>query len=284
MDSSTRFLRLGGALCVLLGVTAIGHAEAPPAADKVPPPPMAAPGTAPAQEPASGVWQEHKYQFQYMGFTSTFSCDGLADKLKLLLNYIGVRGDVKVWPGPCAASYGRPDKFARADLTFATLVPASTPGATGTPGIGAWKSVAISANEPRDLKIGDCEVVEQFRDVVLKKMFAVRNIVDNTRCVPYQESGTLIDLRFEVFAPLPGAQAVLPAVAGAAPAAPTPFAYPTNQQNAEQVARDRTECSGVAAAQSGFDPAHLQSAADGAQTAYNQALSNCLALRGYSVR
>ena len=29
-----------------------------------------------------GTWQSHKYTFQFLGFTSTYSCDGLADKLR----------------------------------------------------------------------------------------------------------------------------------------------------------------------------------------------------------
>ncbi len=42
-----------------------------------------------------GVWQKHQYSFAFMGFTSTYSCDGLADKLKLLLIAAGARHDVK---------------------------------------------------------------------------------------------------------------------------------------------------------------------------------------------
>ena len=65
-----------------------------------------------------GVWQNHKYTFQFMGFTTTYSCDGLADKLRKLLLAAGARSDVKSQPGACAAGFGRPDKFARADLDF----------------------------------------------------------------------------------------------------------------------------------------------------------------------
>ena len=65
-----------------------------------------------------------------MGFTTTYSCDGLADKLRMLLLAAGARADVKSQPGACAAPFGRPDKFARADLTFSTLAPADA-GAAG---------------------------------------------------------------------------------------------------------------------------------------------------------
>ena len=40
-------------------------------------------GAGPAAQP--GSWQPHTYRFYVMGFTSTYSCEGLEDKLKLLL-------------------------------------------------------------------------------------------------------------------------------------------------------------------------------------------------------
>jgi hypothetical protein len=47
-----------------------------------------------ASPPSPGIWQSHKFSFQYMGFTSTYSCDGLADKLRVLLLAAGARSDV----------------------------------------------------------------------------------------------------------------------------------------------------------------------------------------------
>jgi hypothetical protein len=68
----------------------------------------------PASEHVPGVWQKHEYSFAYMGFTSTYSCDGLAGKLKTLLIAAGARADAKARSGACASGFGRPDKFARA--------------------------------------------------------------------------------------------------------------------------------------------------------------------------
>src|SRR5579859_3894759 len=82
------------------------------------------PRTSSADEPSTrepGVWQKHEYSFVFLGFTSTYSCDGLADKIKLLLTAAGARNDSKSQPSVCANGFGRPDKFARADLTFYTL-------------------------------------------------------------------------------------------------------------------------------------------------------------------
>jgi len=150
-----------------------------------------------------GTWQSHKYSLEFIGFTSTYSCDGLADKLKVLLLAAGARKDVKSQPGACASNFGRPDKFARADLTFATLAPVQGTAPTDTkPVNGAWRTVTFSDHSPRELQIGDCELVEQFRSQVLP-MFTTRNVVNNTTCIPHQDSGSVIDLKFDVFAQAP---------------------------------------------------------------------------------
>jgi hypothetical protein len=223
-----------------------------------------------------GSWQKHQYSFAFLGFTSTYSCDGLADKLKKLLLAAGARADVKSVPGACAAGFGRPDKFARADLTFYTLAPIGNDAGSGEQAIdGIWRSVTFASRSPRELLIGDCELVEQFRDQVLKKMFATRNIVSHTTCVPYQESGSIIDLRFEslVAAPQGAAPPVAPGTAYPEGQQPQIFMYPKNGQSEEQQALDKRECQQWASAQAG--------GAGGPD--YRRAMLACLDGRGYSV-
>jgi hypothetical protein len=150
-----------------------------------------------------GVWQKHELSFVFLGFTSTYSCDGLADKVKLLLIAAGARADAKSRPGACASGFGRPDKFARADLKFYTLAPDSDAKAADGPRVdGAWRPVALTARSPREIGAGDCELIEQFRDTVLP-LFATRNVESHTTCIPHQESGSVIDLKFDSFAALP---------------------------------------------------------------------------------
>lgn len=156
-----------------------------------------------AAKPDQGVWQKHQYSFVFMGFTSTYSCDGLASKIKLLLTAAGARKDSKSQPGACASGFGRPDKFARADLTFYTLAPVDGASANAKPVDATWRSVSFSDRSPRDLSTGDCELVEQFRTNVLP-MFTTRNVIDHTTCIPHQNSGSVINLQFESLAPLPG--------------------------------------------------------------------------------
>ena len=169
-------------------------------------PALAGPPAAPPSGD-SGLWQKHQYSFTYMGFTTTYSCDGLAAKLKQLLLAAGARADVKSAAGACASGFGRPDKFARADLTFYTLAPAG-PSTAGNPAPvpGVWRSVTFVPHSPRELGIGDCELVEQFRDHVMP-LFTTRNATDRTTCIPNELSGSDVDLRFESFTAAPPALA-----------------------------------------------------------------------------
>jgi hypothetical protein len=59
--------------------------------------------------------------------------------------------------------------------------------------------VVLANRSPRELALGDCELVEQFRDKVLP-MFTTRNVDSRMTCVPNQLSGSVINLKFEVFA------------------------------------------------------------------------------------
>jgi hypothetical protein len=196
MSTCLKFAAVVGlALAPALLVPTLSFADAPPA----------------ATAPDRGIWQKHQYSFVFMGFTSTYSCDGLADKIKVLLTAAGARRDSKSRPGACASGFGRPDKFARADLTFYTLAPsADATSSDGKQVNGTWRSVSFSNRSPRELSTGDCELVEQFRSNVLP-MFTTRNIADHTTCVPHQESGSAINLQFESFAAAPrGAHAPPP--------------------------------------------------------------------------
>ncbi len=153
-----------------------------------------------AAESSLGVWQKHEYRFAYMGFTSTYSCDGLASKIKLLLIAAGARSDVKSQPGACASNFGEPDKFANATVTFYTLAPAAADASGDAKPVSAvWRQVSLSTLPLHDLARGDCELVEQFRHSVLP-MFTTRNVEDHVTCVPHQLSGSNIDLRFETLA------------------------------------------------------------------------------------
>jgi hypothetical protein len=179
-----------------------------------------------AQDAASasqpGSWQQHDYQFNFMGFTATYSCDGLADKLQLLLRLSGASPAAKVIP-LCARGFGVPDKLAQAQLKFATLKPTPSDSGVGDANVdGVWRHVEFSPHHPFELQLGDCELVEQFRDRLLP-LFATRNLQNQITCVPHQDSGSNFSLSFDVFTPAPPPP--LPAAPSNAPA-PTPSVPP----------------------------------------------------------
>ncbi|HEX4378156.1 MAG TPA: hypothetical protein VHZ99_13480 [Steroidobacteraceae bacterium] len=168
-------------------------------------PAMAQDAPAPAPANATGSWQPHKYRFDFMGFTTTYTCDGLADKLRLLLRTMGAEPGFKINES-CSRGFDQPDKLASAYLTFASLQPV----ASGPAVEGSWQHVELAPNHPFDLGRGECELIEQFRDRVLP-LFAVRNVVNNVTCVPYQDVGSDFRLSFDVFAPVKPPKGAKPA-------------------------------------------------------------------------
>jgi hypothetical protein len=170
--------------------------------------PLAA-AAAPDEQPLPGVWQKHEYTLSYAGFTSHYSCDGIADKVRLLLLAAGARDDLKV-RGSCSDPLGAPSRISIARATFHTLAPeaaAAAPpaGAAAEPVVrapGVWKAVEFKHLEPNWLEAGDCELVEQF-DRELLPLFTTRNRQSRMTCVPHQHQLGSIALRFEVFAAVP---------------------------------------------------------------------------------
>lgn len=176
------------------------------------------------EAPLPGVWRSHEYVFSHAGFTSSYSCDGIKQKVRLLLLAAGARDDLEV-AGSCSDPIGGPSRIATARVTFRTLAPeqgaAAPPVAPERPagakaaaaperGVGAWKTVEFRAGRPSWLGSGDCELVEQF-DRELLPFFATRNREAHMTCTPHEYALGAISLRFETFAPLPTARSGDPA-------------------------------------------------------------------------
>jgi hypothetical protein len=157
--------------------------------------------------PSAGIWQEHKYTLHFMGFTTTYSCDGLEEKVRDLLLWAGARGDAKSSAYGCARGYGEPSKFASAEVTFYSLTGAAAGDATAVP--ATWRKVKLAAHHPLQLGEGDCELVEQFRDQLLP-MFTTRAVNNHTSCAPHAISPGDLNLEFEVLVPVTAAPAKSP--------------------------------------------------------------------------
>lgn len=167
------------------------------------------PAAAGQQVPA--VWQKHEFDFAYMGFTTRYSCEGLRDKMRVLLRAAGARPGFKVTPGACATGPGRVTEFPRVRLVFHTAqIPLPGSGDAAEPVLAQWRPVTLSRNQPRPLEPGDCELVEQFRDRVLPA-FATRRVDGDINCIPHQLSVSSFLLRFEALEGLPDPDAAKPA-------------------------------------------------------------------------
>lgn len=151
-----------------------------------------------AEEPVPATWKRHDIAFTYMGFTTRYSCEGLRDKMRVLLRASGVRPDFEVNTAACSDLPGRVTPFPRVRMVFfAPSLPEAGARDVGEATIAAWRPVTLSLRQPRGLETGDCELVEQFRDRVLSAV-TVRAIESDIRCIPHQLSGSSFRLSFQV--------------------------------------------------------------------------------------
>jgi len=164
---------------LLLSATTLAQAPAPPA-----PAPAAPAESAP---PTWAVWTPKELRFVYMGFTSHYSCDGLADKMRSIVLQLGARPDLNVRPVPCSGTLGRPTEFPGVTVNMNVLVPwdASSANATVTPVPAHWKRIEISTDRDPLREAGDCELIEQVKTRVLR-LFTTRNVEYHSTCIPNQ--------------------------------------------------------------------------------------------------
>lgn len=149
-------------------------------------------------EEVAAAWKKHEVDLLYMGFTTRYTCSGLKSKVRLLLKHMGARQDIKILERGCEYGYQFVADFPRLKIEFyAPELPEPGAGDVGEPVLGVWKPVVIKRNSPRGLEMGDCELVEIFRDRVMPK-FLTRNVQGDVNCIPHQLVGNRIDLRFEV--------------------------------------------------------------------------------------
>lgn len=152
--------------------------------------------------PTWAVWTPKELRFIYMGFTSHYSCDGLADKMRSIVLQLGARPDLKVRQTPCSGALGRPTEFPGVTVSMNVLTPwdAATANAAATPVPAHWKLVEISTDRDPLREAGDCELIEQVKTRVLP-LFTARNIDYRSTCIPnqLQIGGTV--LKAEVLMP-----------------------------------------------------------------------------------
>lgn len=149
----------------------------------------AIPALAAAQDSVSAVWVSKEVHFVYQGFTTRYSCDGLRDEVRDLLEKLGAQ-DLKVREAACTSPPGVPSPFPGVEVKMRVLVPASSADAAkekdpGHPVQAQWKNVVLMPETASYEEQGKCELIEQFKRTFLP-LFTTRNVKYQTSCVPHQ--------------------------------------------------------------------------------------------------
>jgi hypothetical protein len=146
-------------------------------------PATAADATAPA--PVSARWQKHELKFDYHGFTSYYTCDGLEAKVREILLHFGARKGARVSATGCPGA-NAPSAMAWVTVEFESLGEAGKNG--GPDAVAAsWQPVELRPRRPSSMGDGECEIVEQLKPV-LTAGFALQGLDYRTHCVPHQVS------------------------------------------------------------------------------------------------
>jgi hypothetical protein len=171
-------------------------------------------------QPVKAVWQVQEIYLSYFGLTTYYSCDGLHDKVRLMISQLGANESSLVTGAGCSELSG-PERLPGARIILATAR-AATPEALadiakdpkraeliarlerkGTKlDAGEFnavrKTVALNTKNPAsDSGAGDCELVEHMRSQVVKKIDA-RIVKDDVHCTPGQGSIGNRQLQVEV--------------------------------------------------------------------------------------
>jgi len=152
-----------------------------------------------AEGAVSAQWTPKQVKFVYMGFTSRYSCDGLRDKIRVILRDFGARDDMEVSESPCPGPLGRPTKFPGVNIKINVLQPTS--GTADSQAVSAhWKRVELPGPGDAVLQAGDCELVEQVKHSILP-LFTARDVQYHSTCIPNQLSIGATSLAAEVLVP-----------------------------------------------------------------------------------
>lgn len=142
-----------------------------------------------------GAWQHHKVTFSYFGITTLYTCDGLEDQVRRIVLSLGARADAKVRARGCPG-INAPSRNAWIDVDFYSLAPAAD-AADSKAVKSQWSPLKFSAQQPRYLGEGDCELLQSMKDLVLKN-FSVRAFTYRTSCAPHTTSPFDFEIKGDV--------------------------------------------------------------------------------------
>lgn len=146
--------------------------------------------------PERASWQHHEVEFYYLGFTSLYTCDGLEDKVKLVLKQFGARKDAKVRAMGCDYGAMAPSPHAWVKANFDVLAPMAADD-QGESVNARWAAVELTPRRPDFMGEGECELVAAMRPLITGN-FAVRDLNYRATCTPHQISLSDYSVRGQV--------------------------------------------------------------------------------------
>lgn len=149
----------------------------------------------------AGTWEHRHASFHYDGITSLYSCSGLESNVRALLQHMGARKDLTVRAYGCPGGYDAPGHTAIVDVDFYSLAPSADANSANSVQ-ARWTPVTVSANDPKFIRQGDCELVREMKDI-LSRNFSLRDLNYRTDCTPYQVNINDFSVEAEILKPLP---------------------------------------------------------------------------------
>lgn len=158
--------------------------------------------SAPDRRNITAVWKAQQVNFEYRGYSTTYSCRSLEGKLTMILRTVGARDDLQLRSYVCDEQLG----IARFQVAMQSPVIASEENVreiTSSDSKGelvarvkgeklasaadlerfpaVWKKVSFAHDRNLRLERGDCELVQQLRQQILPHM-SVQVVKDDIRC------------------------------------------------------------------------------------------------------
>jgi len=128
------------------------------------------------------VWTPKELVFQYVGFTTKYTCEGFQQKMKGVLTMLGAR-DVQVRIAGCLGAPA-PETVTGVHVKMNVLQPvADAAKHEAVPAL--WQPVDLLARRDPVDAAADCELIEQIKQKVLP-LFTTRNVQYSSACAGRQ--------------------------------------------------------------------------------------------------
>ncbi|MGD9842658.1 MAG: hypothetical protein AB7F79_05785 [Steroidobacteraceae bacterium] len=135
----------------------------------------------------SAQWQSFDLRFNYFGFTTYYSCDGLEDRLEQILKQLGAHEDVRVSVSGCAGFNAVNNALSARIRVRMPMARDATQDDSHDESFTAISTLVTlqTLSAGSHVGAGDCELLEQVRDQLLPEL-KLQPLKDTLRCIPGQ--------------------------------------------------------------------------------------------------